>query len=132
MLLTDHRPLSIHNSHLITRSARASTLGGTIRFRILDCGIRRADSRTDFELPSPDYLIGPGQDIRGNDKADLLGGFQINHQLELRRLLDRKIGGLGAFEDLVYVGGRAMPEVGKIWRIDHEAADLRDARCAIN
>src|SRR5438094_3941064 len=29
----------------------------------------------------------------------------MNHQLELRRLLDGKVGGLGAFENLVHVSG---------------------------
>jgi hypothetical protein len=31
-----------------------------------------------------------------NRQSDLLGGFQIDHQLELRRLLDREIGGFGS------------------------------------
>jgi hypothetical protein len=37
----------------------------------------------------------------------LLGGFEIDHQLELRRLLDRKIRPLGAFEDFIGVNRRA-------------------------
>ena len=41
------------------------------------------------------------QHLRRNRQADLLGGFQIDDQLELRRLLDGQIGGLGAFQNLV-------------------------------
>jgi hypothetical protein len=37
--------------------------------------------------------------------ADLLGRFQIDHQLELGRLLDRQVSRLGAFKNLVNVSG---------------------------
>ncbi len=54
-----------------------------------------------------DYPIRPYQYVGWNGQADLLGRIQINHQLELRRLLDRKIGWLRAFEDLsTYVAAR--------------------------
>src|SRR6266699_588690 len=36
-----------------------------------------------------------------------LGGLEVDEQLELRRLLDGEIGGLGALEDLVHVGRSA-------------------------
>jgi hypothetical protein len=38
---------------------------------------------------------------RRNRHADLLGRIQIDDQLELLRLLDGEVGGLGAFENLV-------------------------------
>jgi hypothetical protein len=41
-----------------------------------------------------DDLVRPRQHIRRNRKSDLLSGFQIDDQLELRRLLHGKIGGL--------------------------------------
>ncbi len=50
---------------------------------------------------SPNHLIRPRQDIRGNRHADLLGGFQIDDELKLRRLLDGNVAGLSAFQDLV-------------------------------
>jgi len=34
-------------------------------------------------------------------EAKRLGGLEVDHKLELRRLLDRKLAGLGALEDLV-------------------------------
>ena len=43
------------------------------------------------------------QHIRRNRQADLLGGFEIDHELKLLRLLHWKIGGLGAFQDFVHV-----------------------------
>jgi len=42
-----------------------------------------------------DHFIRPRQHIRRNRQADLVGGFQINDQLKLYRLLNRKISGLG-------------------------------------
>jgi hypothetical protein len=43
-----------------------------------------------------DHLVGSCQYVRRYCQADLLGGFEINHQLEFCRLLNRKFGGLGA------------------------------------
>ena len=45
-----------------------------------------------FEIRNPklsDHFIRPHQHVRRNRQADLLGGFQIDDELELRRLLDR-------------------------------------------
>ena len=47
------------------------------------------------------HLLRPHHHHRRNRQAKRLGGFKINHQLELRRLLDRNVGWLGAFQDLV-------------------------------
>jgi hypothetical protein len=52
-------------------------------------------------LPSLDDFIGSIQHRLRNRQADLLGGFEIDHQLKLRRLLDREIGWLGSLQDLV-------------------------------
>ena len=57
-------------------------------------------------------LIRPIQHRLWNRQADCLGGFEVDHQLELRRLLDWQIGGLGSLEDLVHVGGCAPVAVG--------------------
>src|SRR5882672_12666133 len=43
-----------------------------------------------------------------------------DHQLELRGLLDRQVGGLGPFEDLVDVGGGAPREIGNAHTVGHE------------
>ena len=41
---------------------------------------------------SSNHLIRPRQHIRWDRQADLLGGFEVDDELELRRLLDRQIG----------------------------------------
>jgi hypothetical protein len=47
-------------------------------------------------LPSLDQLGRPGEHLWRNRQADLLGGLLIDHELKLRRLLHRQIGGFGA------------------------------------
>ena len=50
-----------------------------------------------FEIRNPksfDHLVRPRQHVGRNRHADLLGRLQINDELELRRLLDREVGGL--------------------------------------
>ncbi len=48
-------------------------------------------------LCSLDHLVCSHQHIRRNRYANLLRCFQIDHQLEFRRLLDGKIRRLSAF-----------------------------------
>src|ERR1700737_1140366 len=71
---------------------------------------RSAQLRT--ALPKPpfswiDHLIRPQQERLGNRQAEGLGGLEVDDQLELRRLLDREVGGLGAVENFVDIVGGA-------------------------
>jgi hypothetical protein len=53
-----------------------------------------------FEIRNPKLLndfVRSHQHIRRNRQADLLGGLQIDDELELCRLLHRKIGWVGTF-----------------------------------
>jgi hypothetical protein len=45
------------------------------------------------------HLVGGGQQRFRDAKAEGLGGFDVDDELELRRLLDRQVGGLGSFEN---------------------------------
>ena len=52
----------------------------------------------DFRLTSlTNDSVGLRQHVRRNRETNLLGGFEIDYQLELRRLLDGKFGRLSAF-----------------------------------
>jgi hypothetical protein len=53
-------------------------------------------------LPSLDQAIRSGEHLRRNRQSDLLRRLQIDHQLELRRLLDRQVGRLGSLQDSVH------------------------------
>jgi hypothetical protein len=52
-------------------------------------------------MESLDHPIRPGQPDRRNRQADLLGRFEIDHQLKPRRLLDGQIGRFRSFQDLI-------------------------------
>ena len=54
-----------------------------------------------------DHPIRSGQHIRWNRETDLLCGFEIDHQLKLRRLLHRQVRRLSAFQDLVHIASGA-------------------------
>ena len=49
-----------------------------------------------------DHLIGPEQHGLGNREAQRPGGLEIDDELELGCLLDRKILRIGAAKDLVF------------------------------
>ena len=55
-----------------------------------------------------DHLVGGSEQRRWHGKAERFGRFEVYHQLEFRRLLNRQIAGLGTFEDLVYVDCGAL------------------------
>src|SRR5438876_189269 len=60
-----------------------------------------------------DHLIGAGEEGFGNRKADRLRGFDIDDQLEFRRLLNRQITRLLTFEDATGVNADHAKRVRK-------------------
>jgi hypothetical protein len=54
---------------------------------------------------SPNDFRCPCQHVGWNSYADLFRSLEIDHLLELRQLLHRQIGRLGAFQDLVPISG---------------------------
>src|ERR1700687_2633604 len=60
---------------------------------------------------SPDPLILPLQERRRDRQPEGLGGLEVDDQLELGRLFDGQIAGLGAFQDLVHVEGSSPKQV---------------------
>src|SRR5687768_11621171 len=82
---------------------------------------------------SLDHLVRSRQHIRRYREADLLGGLEIDRQLELRRLFDGKIAWLRAFENLVHVHGGATEQVGEVRSVGHESPSLLHMLpCVIN
>src|SRR5262245_57881956 len=69
-----------------------------------------------------DHLVGAGEQHRWHSNTKRPGGFHIDDQLETSWLLDRQIGGLGAFEDFVDVHGSFAKKV-RIYRgVRHQPA----------
>src|SRR6266536_2027481 len=56
--------------------------------------------------------------------AEHPGGLRIDDQLKLRRLCDRQIRGLGAFEDAAGINADLTPRVPKIASVAHQPADF--------
>src|SRR6266536_1805148 len=68
-----------------------------------------------------DYVVGPLQQGCRDRDPELLGRLEADRQLEFRGLLDGKVRGLGALEELVHVGGRASIRIGDARPIAHQA-----------
>jgi hypothetical protein len=56
-----------------------------------------------------DHLVGSHQNRVRDRQPERLGCPEVDDQLELRGLLDREVGGLGALEDLVDVARGETP-----------------------
>ena len=61
-----------------------------------------------------EYFAGAEQDRLGNCNAQSFGGLEIDHQLEVGRLLDRQLGRLGSFENLINVGCCPFEEIRQV------------------
>src|SRR5262245_9948491 len=62
--------------------------------------------------------------LRRNRRVDLLGCFQIDDELEFRRLLHCNVGGLGAFQDFIHKVSDSPPIVRRVRPVAHQAAGL--------
>ena len=59
------------------------------------------------------------QHLLRNRHADLLSRFQIDDEFELRRLLDRKIGRFGAFQNFINVDCNATVRLESVGAVGH-------------
>src|SRR6267142_5391789 len=73
---------------------------------------------------SLDHLIRPPQQRRRDCQPERLGGLEVDHQLELRGLLDGQVAGLGTLENLAYVGRGAPPHIRNLRAIGHKAPSI--------
>src|SRR5712691_2829047 len=69
---------------------------------------------------SIDDLICPQQQRLRERQPERPGGFHVDDQLELRRLLHGEVGRLGALEDFVDIDCRAAELVCQAWTVGHE------------
>ena len=64
-----------------------------------------------------DNLVGAGEEHRRNRQAERFCSFEVDHQLELRRLFDGKIGRYCTPQDFINIGGGVTDIVGEIRRV---------------
>src|SRR6516165_9284679 len=69
-----------------------------------------------------DHLVGKCEQRVRYVEPHRLCGFQIEHEQEARRLLDRQVGGFSAFEDAIDQGGRTLENLAPVRSIRHQAA----------
>src|SRR5262245_41287256 len=75
-------------------------------------------------MVSSNDLIRSRQHVRWERNADLLGGFQIDDELKLRRLLDRQVGGLGTLQNFVNVVRNASVAGHHVRSVVHQSTGL--------
>ena len=73
---------------------------------------------------SLDHLIRPAQQRVRDPQAEGLHRLEIDHQVELRGLLDGEIARLGALENLAHIGARPSGQLGQASGLGHEATRL--------
>src|SRR6478609_33877 len=71
-----------------------------------------------------DQSIGRHLQRERNAELERGGGVAIDRELEFHRLLDRQVGGLGAFQDAVGVGPSAFELVDIVDAVGKKSADL--------
>jgi hypothetical protein len=71
-----------------------------------------------------DHLVSKGKQLRRNIKPKRLCRLDVDHQLELRRLLDRQIGRLGAIEDFRGVDAELAISIEIVGSIAYKSAGL--------
>src|SRR5262245_28772055 len=119
------RAVSAYWGHLTAKSSETSTNG-------LDCsessrggaafGPNGSPVRRNSKIRLVDHLVGEDVELRRDRHAERVGGLAIDHQVEFRRLLDRQVAGLGAFEDLIHIRRGAAEKIGKVLAVAHQPA----------
>src|SRR5438874_900253 len=69
-----------------------------------------------------DYLVRPFEQSLGNDEAQCISGLAIDHEAEMRRLLERQIGGFGALQDASNQIGDPFGGFAALCAIGHQSA----------
>src|SRR5712691_11797711 len=74
------------------------------------------------------HLVSPEQERLRDCQPQRLCGLEVDHQFELRRLLDRKIRRPGALQDLIDIGDGGPMEIRLAYVISHQATAVDGER----
>src|SRR5262249_41260106 len=78
-----------------------------------------------------DHLVGNGEHVRRNGKADRLGGLEVHGHLVFRWKLDRKIAGLGATQNAIDISAGATKGFYHVSSITGQTSISRKVRSPI-
>src|SRR5215813_7560449 len=74
--------------------------------------------------PSLNHLVRPREEGCRNRQPKRLGRLEVNDQLELGRLLDWEVGGLGSLENAIDIRGSTSRKILAVATVGHEPANL--------
>src|SRR5713226_4559923 len=89
-------------------------------------GMSRNDPKETCAFGLFDHLVGALLKMQRHVEAELLGGLEIDHQLELDRGLNGKLARLRALEDAIGIGRRAPKIVGLVSSVGQQAAEFSE------
>src|SRR5262249_51711166 len=93
-----------------------------------DCDINQGDAEPRKAVialaESLDYLIRPQQQRWRDREPEGLGGFEVDDELERRRLLNRKVGRLRAPQNPIHVDGGASVQGRYVRSVSHKEPSL--------
>src|SRR5512147_1016671 len=83
-------------------------------------------------IASPDHLVRSEQDGLRDLQSKSVGGLEVDHQLELRRLFHWEVGGFSTLEDFVHVGRCPLIICSEAGAVGHEATRLYELAVLIH
>src|SRR5262245_9112595 len=108
----------------VCAQARRDTAGSAAAPAARCRKFRRGSFIVEPPFTSFDHLVGAGEQRGRHGEAEQSRGFEINYQLEPRRLLNGKIGRLGALEDFVDISRCTPSQFREICSVRHKAASV--------
>src|SRR5262245_29736927 len=87
-------------------------------------GRAQMQQTTRADAPLFYHFVGDSKERRRHFETECSGSLAVDDQLEFCGLLDREIGGLGAFKDLVHVLRGTTVHLPKIDSVGHQPASL--------
>src|SRR5262249_872222 len=90
------------------------------------------DSCTAAKAPLFDHLVGAGEERWRHIETERPGRLQIDDELKLSRLQDRKVGRLRALQDLSSVGADLTKTINDVGSVAHQPAGFNNLASPIN
>src|SRR5262249_14508085 len=104
--------------------AQTMSIGRSPNTKRLRKALSVSDMASSLIRASFDYLIRPQQQRRRDRQPQCLGGLEVDHEVELCRLLDGEVSRLRTFQDSIHVVRSAPIYGGKVCPVGEESSGL--------